>query len=383
MLMFFLFQIKNNSIVNITINPDKDKEVTFLLSDFASNVKYIKLQTDETCMVAQIFKLLIDGENIFIESQYGVDSRLLRFTSEGDFVNEIGLPGRGPGEYSAVLDFTLNKSKKIIYILDTMGKILLYDYSGTYFNTIKLDSRPSNLLFYNDALFLFSAWPDYYLNKGYGIEIKQLSENKKDIYLLNRKQIKFQREQGVIIYPNYFYGINANKSISFLEAKFDTLYNIDSKYNIQPKMVLNLINKVPRDLLTTNDYINARKTHNTYFNFIEVNNYIFFTLITAKLTTYFYLLNKSSGEVLKHNVTADKHYIFNDIDGGLSFKPQGLADEGVLYSSIDCYSLKDHLTKNYSKNVKLKNPAEKENLKKLVKNSDLSDNPIIMLVILK
>jgi len=382
-IFIFLLQINSDYIIHLNINPEKDKEVNFLLSEIAKQVKYIKLETNEKCVIAWIKKLLIDGENVFIASHQGVVSRLFLFSSDGKFINEIGSPGRGPGEFSTVLDFTLNKVKRIIYILDTSGKIFLYDYSGKYLNTLKLDTRPTSILYSNEALFLFTAWPDYGFNKGYGIEIKQLAGNKKDIFLLNREQIKApKQQQGVMVDHNYFYGVDKDGIICFLDAKFDTLYHIDPNYEIKPKMLINLIKKMPRDLFTVEESLEARKTHNLASRYIIAGNYIFFSLITADQISYSYRFNISSGELLKHNISKDKNYITNDFDGGLSFKPEGLADEGVLYSALDCDKLKEHLA-NSNQNKKPSKLIKTTDLLKLVQNSDYSDNPVIMFVILK
>jgi hypothetical protein len=383
-LILLLSHIKSDQIIGLRVSPNKDKEVNFLLSEIANQVNYIKLETNEKCMIARIKKLLFDKENVFIVTHQGAVSRLFLFTSDGKFVKEIGSQGIGPGEYSSVLDITLDKSKKMIYFLDTMGKVFKYDYSGKYLNTIKLDSRPESILFSNDALYLFTSWPDYYLNKGYGIQVKELSANKKDTYVLNRKYVKNPFGNKSIVYANYCYGINTDKSVYFLDAKFDTLYNIDSNYIINPTMSLSLEDKIPINLFTLDDYNNAIQKYSNYFRFIKTRNYIFFSVMTANPSTlYFYRLNLSSGELLKHNVTKDKSYVFNDIDGGLPFNPEGLADDGVLYSVLDCYKLKEHLSKGLYSKQKVLNPTQTNELKKTVQNSDYSDNPIIMRVTLK
>ena len=169
------------------VNPGKDKEATLYLSDFADEVRYIKLQTNDACMLEKIQKVLIDGDNVFISSLHSNSSRLLLFNSNGLFIKEIGLQGRGPGEFNTVLDFDLDRSNKIVYILDTPGNIYVYDYSGKYLKTIKSGSKPSKLLVSNNALYLFTAWPDYILNKGYAVQVRPLSDENTGGFLLSRK----------------------------------------------------------------------------------------------------------------------------------------------------------------------------------------------------
>jgi hypothetical protein len=379
-IVLFLFQ-SNTALKKIVIDPSKDKEKITYLSEIAKKVEYIKLETTSKSYITKITKLIVSDSILLVRSPYTDSDRLLMFKLDGSFIKEIGSYGRGPGEYHSVLDFTVNKKEKLIYILDSMGKFLVYDYSGRYIKSINLDSRPSSILYNNDAIFLFHAWPDYSLNNGFGITIMPTGKGQKPIYLLNRKSIKAQRVRHVLIYPNYFFGVNNDNSVSFFEAKFDTLYTINTKFNIQPKLVFKLVNDLPRDLLTTDDYLVAMKKHNTHSSFLEVNNFIFFTVFTAKpVKKYLYIMNKSSGETSRHCIDESKTYIYNDVDGGLSFNPQGVAERGVLYSTFDCYQLKEYLK---DKTGHLNDPIKLNYFNKLVQNSDISDNPIIMLVTVK
>jgi hypothetical protein len=379
-IMLFLFQ-SNTALKKIVIDPSKDKEKITYLSEIAKKVEYIKLETTSECYITNIAKLIVSDSILLIKSPYTDYNRLLMFNVDGGFIKEIGSYGRGPGECLSVFDFTVNKIEKLIYILDSMGKFLVYDYSGKYIKTVSFDSRPTNILYHNGAIFLFNAWPDYSLNNGFGITIMPTGKGEKPIYLLNRKSIKAQRARDVLIYANYFFGVNNDNSVSFFEAKFDTLYNINTKFQIQPKLVFQLVNDLPRDLLTTDDYRLALKKHNTHSSFLEVNNFLFFTVITPKPSKkYLYTVNKLSGEISKHYIDDSKTYIYNDVDGGLSFNPQGVAEQGVLYSTFDCYQLKEYLK---DKTGHLNDPIKLNYFNKLVQNSDISDNPIIMLVTVK
>jgi hypothetical protein len=379
-ILLFLFQ-SGTALKKIVIDPSKDKEKITYLSEIAKKVEYIKLETTSECNITKISKLIVSDSILLVSSPYTDYTRLLMFNVDGGFIREIGTYGRGPGEYITVLDFTVNKLEKLIYILDTMGKIFVYDYSGKYLKTINLDSRPTNILYNNEAIFLFNAWPDYYLNNGFGITIMPTGKDQKPIYLLNRKSIKAQRTRYALIYPNYFFGVNNDNSVSFIEAKFDTLYNINTKFQIQPKLVIKLVNALPRDLLTEDDYRLAAKKHNTHSSFLEVNNFLFFTVITPKpVKKYLYTMNKSTGEISKNCIDDSKTYIYNDVDGGLSFNPQGVAERGVLYSTFDCFKLKEYIK---DKTSNLKKPSKFNSLDKLIQNSDISDNPIIMLVTVK
>jgi|WetSurMetagenome_2_1015567.scaffolds.fasta_scaffold126541_2 hypothetical protein len=384
LLLLLFYQVQSPAPINVYINPRNDTEANFLLSDFAKAINYIKLQTSDLCVVSSISKILIDDEKIFVKSPFSSFYRLLLFSSDGTFLNEIGRSGRGPGEYATVLDFAIDRSRKIVYILDSMGKVLIYDYKGKYLDTILITSKPSGILFTDESLVLLSAWPDYYLNKGFAIQIKELSGSKNDVYLFNRKSVEFKRGQGVVSNLNYFYTISNNSTLIFFEDKFDTLYSVNSKFAIEAELVFHLKDDLPKDLLTVSDYTNALKSHNCLSDFIKVKNHLFFKIITPNpVITYYYHYDIETGKTEKHNVTNDRQYFFNDIDGGITFKPIGIAEEGVLYTYFDCYKLKDHLAGINNRKTRINDKVKYEYLKGLIQNSDVNDNPIIILVTLK
>lgn len=383
-LIFGIFKTNEKDIPVLAIDPAKDKESTFYLSEYASDVQYIKLETNDICLISEITKVLVVGEDVFLTSHQNGYTKLLRFSLEGKFINEIGKWGRGPGEYSTVLDFTVDRFGKSVYLLDTSGKILHFTYEGKMLDTYRLDAKPSSLIYFNSSLAFFSAWPDYYLNKGCGIQIIKVPGYTTDTLILNRKWIKGTRVPGVMIYPNYFYGLNNDGSLSFIEAKFDTLYNIDARYNVKPKLVISLIDDIPRDLLTTDDYRKANKKYNSMSAIIETRRFLFFKVITANpVNMLFYIFDKTTNQLIKHNVTKDNQYFVNDWDGGVTFRPQGIACEQVLFASIDCYKIKDFLCNQSSNKTLCKYPESRDNLKNLVQESGMDDNPVIMLITLK
>jgi hypothetical protein len=367
----------------VIVNPEKDKNTILLLSDYFNEIRYIKLQTSDACILEKISKVLTDGENVFISTLHSSSSRLLFFSSDGLFIREIGHQGRGPGEFSAVLDFDIDRSKKTIYILDTPGNILEYDYSGRFIKTHKSESRPSKILLAHDVLYLFTPWPNYILNKDHAVQTRQLSDENKVNYLINRKPYAFERTSGTLTYTNFFAGVNDKNNIDFFEEKFDTLYCINSK-KIGPRIVIDLKKDIPRDLYSISDYNKALQEHryNTLSDFISIKNYLFFKIISPPAIIYYYTYNKSTSDLRMHDVTNDKQYFFNDIDGGYTFKPEGISENGVLYSVIDCYKLIDHFA-NTGSRLTYRDKTRYEALKKLVTSSKIDDNPVIMLVTLK
>jgi hypothetical protein len=74
-----------------------------------------------------------------------------------------------------------------------------------------------------------------------------------------------------------------------------------------------------------------------------------------------------------------RDYIFNDYDGGISFRPKGLAEKDLLFSVVKISTLKDKL----GKTQEIKNIEANKKLTATAQSSDIYDNPMIMLVKLK
>ena len=85
-------------------------------SDFFSSIELVPLETKKECLVQYPFILLKDSF-IFIAvgGQGGV---LYVFDRNGKFLNQIGVNGRGPGEYLSLNNVFLNQHKSTIFVAD-------------------------------------------------------------------------------------------------------------------------------------------------------------------------------------------------------------------------------------------------------------------------
>jgi hypothetical protein len=72
----------------------------------------------------------------------------------------------------------------------------------------------------------------------------------------------------------------------------------------------------------------------------------------------------------------------NDFDGGIDFWPIGIVNDNQVYRPLNIVSLKKGL-ENKSEEITVKYPDKKKALEKLISDSDISDNPILMIVTLK
>lgn len=89
---------------------------SLIFSDFFKAPKVVLLETKPECVVQNIRSLEIYKEDIYI-----LDDRanmLYIFDGNGKFKRTISSPGRGHGEYMKLADFSIDRTKEIIYLLD-------------------------------------------------------------------------------------------------------------------------------------------------------------------------------------------------------------------------------------------------------------------------
>lgn len=89
---------------------------SLLFSDFFKAPKVVLLETKLECVVQNIRSLEIYKEDIYILDDRA--NKLYVFDGNGKFKRTISSPGRGHGEYMKLADFSIDRTKEIIYLLD-------------------------------------------------------------------------------------------------------------------------------------------------------------------------------------------------------------------------------------------------------------------------
>ena len=89
---------------------------SLIFSDFFKAPKVVLLETKPECVVQNIRSLEIYKEDIYILNDRA--NKLYIFDGNGKFKRTISSPGRGHGEYMKLADFSIDRTKEIIYLLD-------------------------------------------------------------------------------------------------------------------------------------------------------------------------------------------------------------------------------------------------------------------------
>lgn len=98
------------------------------LSDAISKLEIVPLETSEESVIKNI-KVVTLGkdDDIYI----GDDQNILRFSSDGRFLNTIGKVGQGPGEYTYINDIQWDEINNLLYVYSS-HQILLFTPAGEF-----------------------------------------------------------------------------------------------------------------------------------------------------------------------------------------------------------------------------------------------------------
>ena len=113
-------------IIDATIANEKHK-----LSEIADDEYFVRLETNENCMISYIYRIIQTKDYFFILSA----NDLYMFDKQGGFVRKIGTEGNGPGEYVNIWAIAVNEANETVYIA-SRSKLLSFDYDGEFQKTI-------------------------------------------------------------------------------------------------------------------------------------------------------------------------------------------------------------------------------------------------------
>lgn len=110
-------------------------------TDIFSHMELIPLETNDSCLLININKLVQ-----FQEALYIFDAQrpaLYVFDPAGNFIRQIAKKGNGPGEYQLIYDFALDKKQNQIILLSPYGFIQSYSLEGDFIEKKVLPVKPN------------------------------------------------------------------------------------------------------------------------------------------------------------------------------------------------------------------------------------------------
>lgn len=352
--------------------PDDISTSQIDLSSFISDIDFIPLETSDKCLIGTINKVLSDEGCYIIHDKR--NNTIFRFNKDGKFINQIGVIGRGPHEYTESWDVSIDKIKKEISVLDLSGrKLVRYKYDGSFVGTTPMkflythhEYTGNGIVFnttgaYNKSIPSIFGYSLVFSNENQSITGQALpyDVDRKNNYVTINPLRKFSdRIYFNLAFKNEIYLIENNKvhpafRFDFGKTGWDRSLNTDE-----------LNDQEIKELLHKYEFFNG--------DYVVAENYAFFQTFGRNKPGYNIYYSLSTG-AMKYG------YYFNDAESshisGILFKPpQWLRFDDKFISAINPVEIIGPAKKL----IETKGTFLTEKEKYILQNAKEGDNPILM-----
>lgn len=351
------------------------------LSELATNIEYIPLQTNESSLLGNITRKIIRRDNrIYIHSK----DEILCFDMDGKFLFKLENTGRGPQEYVYLLDFDVSSDNKILAVLSSY-KLLKFGITQSGFTfqksiTIK-DPRPYRIGIVPETDNTFLAIAPF---TGAEATLSLLINTSSDTvhYKPNSYKYKMIRQSNYQALNEMLVYSNGNM-VCFKEEFSDTVFYVDAKdITFKPRLIFD-----SHGTLYTSEMRGGSETvgNNTTFiaNIFETSRYVYYLFFTRGEPNGV-LFDKT--KKTKYSLDIDNHLkseLKDDLSGGPDFNIEfrdNYCSGGKLFSFVEAITLKKYVAGEDFRNAHASNPVNKIALKKLADSLNETDNPILIVV---
>lgn len=248
--------IKTEHVESIKVDL-KSKPVEIEFDDYFSSKKAIALETNEKSIFSKIDRISFYDNKIFI-----LDRKLnsvLVFKENGSFLYKINNIGRGPQEYTGLMDFAIDeKNQKIILYTHRPYGLYIHKLDGSFVKKVILKDLYINLGVIDGEIFFLNTKA----KKEYLVFDYDLDKNEKQGFLeiTNRDET----------YSNYGIGyplLTKDKNIHLSFPYSEIIYELN-KENVQAKYYVDFgSGKMPEDIYK------IKRNLNELFQYGQANNY--------------------------------------------------------------------------------------------------------------
>lgn len=352
---------------------------SLIFSDFFKAPKVVLLETKPECVVQNIRSLEIYKEDIYILDDRA--NKLYVFDGNGKFKRTISSPGRGHGEYMKLADFSIDRTKEVIYLLDEATDEILKFSLNDYKFLSSIKAVQNGYLTYS----MQEIGGKIYLNRSSVLEKEKYEL--REIDECNGKQVgKFLKSDDYnhgwnfplsLEHSNFYsknsqspkyIGLFSNLIMNVTADGVSAAYIVDSRKFVDKEEVLKM-QKIAEGKLEKIDFssIYSQKRIHQISRFIESPSKVFFQYLEGDERNYL-VYDKASGKtktssLFMDDYVSDKNMIpmdfcYSDERGVVALLKPCFMPHFIKYI-INGGKMRTHLD-NYSRLIKLNkdsNPA--------------------------
>ncbi len=127
--------VSDSTLIQIDVDPEGGEAYAF--DSLIDDISYIKLETNDDCLIGNIHQILCTKDYIFIMDAF-VAQAVYCFDKQGRFVRQIGGIGQGPGEYTRPFKMCLTSDQQQIVVFD-WTRLHYYDLNGKHIKDVTPD----------------------------------------------------------------------------------------------------------------------------------------------------------------------------------------------------------------------------------------------------
>lgn len=303
------------NIDSLAVNP-------FQYSSYFEQIDYIPLEASKESLIGYVHNIHFYND-IFFVLDIATAKRLFIFNLNGKFINAIGESGKSKGEFHKIIDFSIEPRAEEIYILDQIGKVIVFNFDGKFLREIYISGPTPN--FYNsleivdNSIFLDIRYPLSYIDdKSYLLREVTLEGKFKrdwlDMNIDNKGAGKFAHS-------------NITKSLYFTEGR--VLYAkefMDVIYKLEENQVSVFKAIESQFRITNKDVANMNSNQNFYTQAGSLDKIFGLANVTSGVNFTYFSYKKGAapfGVVNRNGSTTLHQYWIDDVSlSGRSFQTQ-------------------------------------------------------------
>jgi len=381
-------QAPSNEIIKIDVLKAFDNQKNLKLSEFIRDVEFIPLEStkdswfrgSENYLVGEKYVMVGDVEK----------ARVLLFDRQGKFIRAIGIKGRGPHELLEPREATMDPAEEFVFFYDHfLGKLLKFSIEGAFVNEVNIWKLTpfryiSRILFINKNEFVISNFRPYEQMDGFAslpVFDKNLKHVRDILPRANDENLKINVEPHAVLTVN-------PERITFWEPYLDTLYTITPGGSAKPTHVIGFSKGGPdHEFVTTNINPNLNAENSIlsivdagqYFHIFGENRKGWFTaLYNQKTKEIFQFVQKSTCDTSRY---AGLYGFENDLFGAGRIwlrNYQKKIDRFLIVFDLETFADRNDLECIREKEVKF--PELRDRFIELAKDPEAGYQKIIVLM---
>ena len=373
-----------NKIVDIQKANEETKIIHLnLFEDGIPMSSVFELQSliflDSSKIIGDIDKIIHFDDKFYILDKSKAE-KVYCFDEHGKFLCNFGRKGRGPSEYLALYDFTIDQCNRELLVYDGK-KILYYDLNGCFIKQRKIDLFGKNLCVIDSTGTILINQGNTIFNKDLMFNLIAIDSYNYIKYMLRPfKEIDTKKK----LMPWSYFSQN-NNDIYYIEPYNDTIYKI-IKNAITPKYIMNYQKYSTPYNLREKTARGERKENQEEMNHMTAviqNDSTIFILNSKKGRFVFTFYDKNSG--LSRSII---NVVDDLITPSVTLLPKGSYTDKYFIVVLDPYLVHNdykNLTENLSRDEKEKviHLKELNNMRQILNKTNENSNQILAILKVK